>query len=160
MVQLHFTNIGDLIEPQKISVDWIGRVMVGFVLIFFSVIKSFLVNREAFRCTSENPLLLKIKSQIYPHKKSSSIKRSFLFVQAERLELSHLAALDPKSSVSTNSTTPAFPISNWDANIMQIFNSLNFQSFKNVLFCIFKLHPKFALCKTYKITFQKTNKGS
>ena len=32
------------------------------------------------------------------------------FVQAERLELSHLSALDPKSSVSTNSTTPAFPI--------------------------------------------------
>lgn len=31
-------------------------------------------------------------------------------VQAERLELSHLAALDPKSSVSTNSTTPAFPL--------------------------------------------------
>ncbi len=30
------------------------------------------------------------------------------FVQAERLELSHLSALDPKSSVSTNSTTPAF----------------------------------------------------
>ena len=28
-------------------------------------------------------------------------------VQAERLELSHLSALDPKSSVSTNSTTPA-----------------------------------------------------
>ncbi len=33
--------------------------------------------------------------------------RSFLVVRAERLELSHLAALDPKSSVSTNSTTPA-----------------------------------------------------
>ncbi len=31
----------------------------------------------------------------------------FCVVQAERLELSHLAALDPKSSVSTNSTTPA-----------------------------------------------------
>ena len=31
----------------------------------------------------------------------------FYAVQAERLELSHLAALDPKSSVSTNSTTPA-----------------------------------------------------
>jgi hypothetical protein len=31
----------------------------------------------------------------------------FSLVQAERLELSHLAALDPKSSVSTNSTTPA-----------------------------------------------------
>ena len=31
--------------------------------------------------------------------------KGFFFVQAERLELSHLAALDPKSSVSTNSTT-------------------------------------------------------
>ncbi len=31
-----------------------------------------------------------------------------LFVRAERLELSRLAALDPKSSVSANSTTPAF----------------------------------------------------
>ena len=36
---------------------------------------------------------------------------SFL-VQAERLELSHLAALDPKSSVSTNSTTPALEVAN------------------------------------------------
>ena len=33
--------------------------------------------------------------------------RPFCYVRAERLELSHLAALDPKSSVSTNSTTPA-----------------------------------------------------
>ena len=33
--------------------------------------------------------------------------KGFFFVQAERLELPHLAALDPKSSVSTNSTTPA-----------------------------------------------------
>ncbi len=32
---------------------------------------------------------------------------SLPLVRAERLELSHLAALDPKSSVSTNSTTPA-----------------------------------------------------
>ena len=29
-------------------------------------------------------------------------------VQAARLELAHLTALDPKSNVSTNSTTPAF----------------------------------------------------
>ena len=29
------------------------------------------------------------------------------FVRAEGLEPTHLAALDPKSSVSTNSTTPA-----------------------------------------------------
>ncbi len=34
----------------------------------------------------------------------------FFTVRAERLELSHLAALDPKSSVSTNSTTPALYI--------------------------------------------------
>lgn len=32
----------------------------------------------------------------------------FCVVRAERLELSHREALDPKSSVSTNSTTPAF----------------------------------------------------
>ena len=35
------------------------------------------------------------------------MNRLFYLVRAERLELSHLAALDPKSSVSTNSTTPA-----------------------------------------------------
>ena len=31
-------------------------------------------------------------------------------VRTERLELSHLAALEPKSSVSTNSTTSAFKL--------------------------------------------------
>ena len=43
------------------------------------------------------------------NKKSLSIMRSFCrnVVRAGRLELPHLAALDPKSSVSTNSTTPA-----------------------------------------------------
>ncbi len=41
------------------------------------------------------------------NKKNRSKLSGFSFVQAERLELSHLAALDPKSSVSTNSTTPA-----------------------------------------------------
>ena len=48
-------------------------------------------------------------SMLYLNKKSSSKREAlvFTFVQAERLELSHLAALDPKSSVSTNSTTPA-----------------------------------------------------
>ena len=33
---------------------------------------------------------------------------SSAFVRAGRLELPHLAASDPKSDVSTNSTTPAF----------------------------------------------------
>ncbi len=44
---------------------------------------------------------------LYPNKKSRPLKVGFPFVQAERLELSHLAALDPKSSMSTNSITPA-----------------------------------------------------
>lgn len=35
---------------------------------------------------------------------------SSAFVQVGRLELPHIAALDPKSNVSTNSTTPAFNI--------------------------------------------------
>ncbi len=43
----------------------------------------------------------------YQNKKTLTASSGFPFVQAERLELSHLAALDPKSSVSTNSTTPA-----------------------------------------------------
>uniref|UniRef100_UPI0040474FEA hypothetical protein n=1 Tax=Mariniflexile sp. TaxID=1979402 RepID=UPI0040474FEA len=37
---------------------------------------------------------------------------SSAFVQVGRLELPHIAALDPKSSVSTNSTTLAFQYSN------------------------------------------------
>lgn len=32
----------------------------------------------------------------------------FILVLRERLELSHLAAIDPKSTVTTNSTTQAF----------------------------------------------------
>ncbi len=43
-----------------------------------------------------------------PKQKSRLVKVGFSFaVRAGRLELPHLAALDPKSSVSTNSTTPA-----------------------------------------------------
>ncbi len=47
-------------------------------------------------------------------------KLNFFFVRAGRLELPHLAALDPKSSVSTNSTTPAIRTAN-------INNTLNIQ---------------------------------
>ena len=39
--------------------------------------------------------------------KKPQLKKLRLKVRAGRLELPHLAALDPKSSVSTNSTTPA-----------------------------------------------------
>tara|TARA_R100001369_G_scaffold34915_2_gene60153 strand:+ start:58315 stop:58479 length:165 start_codon:yes stop_codon:yes gene_type:complete len=49
------------------------------------------------------------RSEIRHHKnkKASCFQEAFNKVQAERLELSHRKALDPKSSVSTNSTTPA-----------------------------------------------------
>ena len=40
-------------------------------------------------------------------KKAPCFQEAFYYVRAGRLELPHLAALDPKSSVSTNSTTPA-----------------------------------------------------
>ena len=50
-------------------------------------------------------------------KKAEVFTSALSFVQAERLELSHLAALDPKSSVSTNSTTPATYPKFRDANI-------------------------------------------
>ena len=43
------------------------------------------------------------------NKKSFSFEKLFL-VRAERLELSRREALDPKSSVSTNSTTPAIEL--------------------------------------------------
>lgn len=39
--------------------------------------------------------------------KKAEVKTS-AFVRAKGLEPSHLTALDPKSSVSTNSTTPAY----------------------------------------------------
>ena len=70
--------------------------------------------------------------------------KGFFFVQAERLELSHLAALDPKSSVSTNSTTPAIftyfdSLSKWDANINNTLNiQITLNKKKYLHFCIFE----------------------
>ena len=61
--------------------------------------------------------------------------RNIKKVRAERLELSHLAALDPKSSVSTNSTTPAI----WSANINNTLKLRCFLNKKFVLFCTFTL---------------------
>ena len=51
-------------------------------------------------------LYLSKKREVFLHKKSR--RKTSAFVQAGRLELPHIAALDPKSNVSTNSTTPAF----------------------------------------------------
>lgn len=42
------------------------------------------------------------------NKKADSLKSAYPLVRARGLEPPHIAALDPKSSVSTNSTTPAF----------------------------------------------------
>ena len=57
------------------------------------------------------PMRLNKKSRtrrlFYSLKAPGQLSR-FLLVRTERLELSHLAALEPKSSVSTNSTTSAF----------------------------------------------------
>jgi hypothetical protein len=53
------------------------------------------------------------------------ISQEAFVVQAERLELSHLAALDPKSSVSTNSTTPAFAYFIWLCKYKAIFEFKN-----------------------------------
>ena len=56
----------------------------------------------------------KIKElQVLEKEKGDKLSKVSHLVRAERLELSHLSALDPKSSVSTNSTTLAF----WFANI-------------------------------------------
>ncbi len=68
----------------------------------------------------------------------------FLIVRAERLELSHLAALDPKSSVSTNSTTPAIRC----ANIKICFNIQTLIFIKIFLLFVF-------LIQTQKITYEK-----
>ncbi len=40
--------------------------------------------------------------------KKTSLKRSLFYVRVKGLEPPHLSALEPKSSVSTNFTTPAF----------------------------------------------------
>ena len=83
------------------------------------------------------------------------------FVQAERLELSHLAALDPKSSVSTNSTTPASPVSYGAANISQNFNFKIIHTQKNTYsFRIFNSKPKKILCKSQKPILKKTKTDS
>ena len=56
------------------------------------------------------------KKEILMQKKSPSIPKSF--VRAEGLEPTHLAALDPKSSVSTNFTTPALQFALFSINIL------------------------------------------
>ncbi len=52
---------------------------------------------------------LKLQQQIFDIKKSP-LKASFSFVRMTGIEPAHLAALDPKSSVSTSSTTSALLI--------------------------------------------------
>ncbi len=74
--------------------------------------EKFQFENQGVRTEDINPLLLKIASVnkgLSENKKGDKSKNNDLshLVQAARLELAHLAALDPKSSVSTNSTTPA-----------------------------------------------------
>ena len=60
-------------------------------------------------------------------KKTLKIIFKVFLVRAGRLELPHLAALDPKSSVSTNSTTPAKILPIWIANIHLFLLEQNFE---------------------------------
>ena len=74
--------------------------------------EKFQFENQGVRTKDINPLLLKIASVnngLKENKKGDKSKNDDLsrLVQAARLELAHLAALDPTSSVSTNSTTPA-----------------------------------------------------
>ena len=62
-------------------------------------------------------LYLSIFSRRFETKKAEDF--SLAFLQVGRLELPHIAALDPKSNVSTNSTTPAFQ------NILTLIIRLN-----------------------------------
>lgn len=84
--------------------------------------EKFKFENNSVRTEDINPILLKIASVnkvLKGSKKRDKSKKDDLshLVQAARLELAHLAALDPKSSVSTNSTTPAY---NPENNGMQI----------------------------------------
>ena len=74
--------------------------------------------------TKENLLKVVAKKQLIILKKKgpSSFEGPF-FVRVKGVEPPRLAALDPKSSVSTNSTTPA----KWSANINQ-FSDLQMYS--------------------------------
>ena len=56
---------------------------------------------------SMEQLIKKIKLNLHKQKSLSKWEAFCCLVRAGRLELPHLTALDPKSSVSTNSTTPA-----------------------------------------------------
>ncbi len=58
-----------------------------------------------------------------------------ILVRVEGLEPTHLAALDPKSSVSTNFTTPA--AFNAMANIGLVFIKTNLSSKKKIFFADF-----------------------
>ncbi len=74
--------------------------------------------------TKENLRKVVAKKQlIILKKKALQVLKGLFFVRVKGVEPPRLAALDPKSSVSTNSTTPA----KWSANINQ-FSDLQMYS--------------------------------
>src|SRR5690606_41551964 len=72
------------------------HLKVGFLLPFFAD------RRSSDRCYG---LLYASLTYQFQAKKNQVIASSLLMVGTERLELSHLAALEPKSSASTNFAT-------------------------------------------------------
>ena len=76
-------------------------------------------------------------SIVYPafgfHQKQKpplKLRRLCLKVRMEGLEPTHLTALDPKSSVSTNFTTSALKMVRKDKEILQRYNSLLFKNLR------------------------------
>src|SRR5690554_2511923 len=71
-------------------------------------------------------------------KKAIVLLQRLLFVRAGRVELPHHSALDPKSNVSTNSTTPAF---------QYVRSKITTEIHLIVFHCEGKYTPRFVICK-------------
>lgn len=80
--------------PQRFLCGSIGKLMTGYDSSLGSARDKLLVAPPSFS-----------RFKFFPQKRPFVSEE--LFVRAERLELSNLAAPDPKSGVSTNFTTPA-----------------------------------------------------
>ena len=71
----------------------------------------------------------------------------FCLVRAGRLELPHLAALDPKSSVSTNSTTPAIAPNKLGCKYKQYLQTAK----KFIIIFLFLIHKNFRHARGYQL---------
>ena len=92
-----------MLELQETKIILAKRMgMINFLFMFLKF-------GELLKVNIKKTLIYVIRGfNRFLNKKASQNEKLFCcLVRAGRLELPHLAALDPKSSVSTNSTTPA-----------------------------------------------------